>query len=95
MSETRIVFSLHAVERMIERDILEAEVRTTLASGETIEVYPDDVPYPCRLVLGWSGSRPVHVVVADNVEMNEVVVVTVYEPDTDVWEQGFRRRRAL
>ncbi len=32
--------------------------------------------------MGWCGSRPLHVVVADNVEAGEEVVVTVYEADT-------------
>jgi hypothetical protein len=34
------------------------------------------------------------VVVADNVAMREMIVVTVYEPDLTIWLPGFRRRRA-
>lgn len=64
-----------------------------LTNGETTEIYPDDTPYPSRLVLGWLGSRPLHVVVADNAEAQETIVVTVYEPDPEQWETGFRRRR--
>jgi hypothetical protein len=46
-----------------------------------------------RLILGWSGPRPVHVVIADNYSDNQVIVVTVYEPDPDEWEPDFMRRK--
>jgi hypothetical protein len=78
---------------MFQRGISEDSVREVLANGETIENYPDDIPYPSRLVLGWRGARPVHVVVADDSDAHETIVITVYEPDTEQWEHGFRRRR--
>ena len=93
MPQARLVFRLHAVQRMFQRAISESDVRAVLARGETIETYPEDEPYPTRLVLGWGGARPLHVVVADNVSMNETIVVTVYEPDLATWQPGFRRRR--
>lgn len=89
----RLVFRVHAVLRMFERGITVDDVRAVLRTGETIENYPDDSPYPSRLVLGWSGHRPLHVVAADNAEANETVVITVYEPNPARWEPGFRRRR--
>ena len=51
------------------------------------------MPYPSRLVLGWRGARPLHIVVADNIEDGERIIVTVYEPDPDQWEADFRRRK--
>lgn len=77
---------------MFERGIGVDDVRKVLATGETIEGYPDDTPYPSRLVLGWRGGRPIHLVVADNASSDEVIVITVYEPDINRWEPGFRRR---
>ncbi|HXX22088.1 MAG TPA: DUF4258 domain-containing protein [Terriglobia bacterium] len=50
-------------------------------------------PYPSRLVLGWIGARPLHTVVADNLSENELIVITVYEPDSEVWEADFKRRK--
>lgn len=88
-----LVFRTHAIQRMFERGITKDEIRQALATGKAIEVYPDDQPYPSRLVLGWVGSRPIHVVVADNVAQNETIVITVYEPDLIRWEPGFERRR--
>jgi hypothetical protein len=48
----RLVFPVHAIQRMALRNISAAEVRAVLTSGEAIEEYPDDTPYPSRLVLG-------------------------------------------
>lgn len=90
---TRLVFRVHAIVRMFERSIAEQEVREALESGETIERYPDDTPYPSRLVLGWRGGRPIHVVAADNPQEDETIVITVYEPDAALWEPDFRRRK--
>jgi hypothetical protein len=94
LATPRLVFRIHAIQRMVQRGINEIDVREVLTSGEVIEGYPDDTPYPSRLVLGWHVSRPIHVVAADNTGAGETIVITVYEPDTDHWESGFRRRRA-
>lgn len=93
MAPTRLVFRAHAIQRMFERRIDVADVRAVLDVGEVIERYPKDAPYPSRLLLGWIGSRPIHVVAADNAEAQETIVITVYEPDPAQWEPGFRRRR--
>ena len=90
---SRLVFRVHAIQRMYQRGVSEAEVRHVISTGEMIEEYPDDTPYTSRLVLGWYGSRPLHVVVADNVDDQENVVITVYEPDPGEWEPDWKRRR--
>lgn len=92
MSASRLVFRVHAIQRMFQRHINEDDVRYVVEHGETIEAYPKDTPYPSRLVLGWRGSRPIHVVVADNTENGETIIITVYEPDRGEWEGDFRRR---
>jgi hypothetical protein len=79
---------------MQERDISDDQVRAVLLGGREIESYPADVPYPSRLVLGWSASRPIHVVVAENAADSETLIVTVYEPDPNQWEPGFERRKS-
>ena len=89
----RLVFRVHAIQRMYQRSITELEVRYVIANGEIIEDYPDDSPYPSRLLLGWHDHRPLHVVVADNFDEKENIVVTAYEPDPDVWEADFKRRK--
>lgn len=44
-------------------------------------------------MLGWIGSRPIHVVFADHPESGDPIVVTVYEPDPAQWELGFAKRK--
>jgi len=89
----RLVYRVHAIERMVERRISSEDVRQVLAEGKEIESYPGDLPYPSLLLLGWCGSRPIHVVAADNASDNEIIIVTVYEPDPERWEPGFERRK--
>lgn len=89
----RLVFRVHAIQRMFQRRISMEDVKHVLATGETIEEYPDDAPYPSRLIAGRRGGRPLHVVIADNKESNEGIVVTAYEPGTDEWERNFKRRK--
>jgi len=88
-----VVFRLHALKRMAQRRITDEDVSAVLKTGELIEDYPDDVPYPSRLLLGWSGSRPLHVVMALNVEREEAIIITVYEPSDKEWDDQFKRRR--
>jgi hypothetical protein len=78
---------------MFQRRISEDDVRHVLETGETIETYPDDTPYPSRLILGRWNARPLHVVAAENVEAAETIVITAYEPDPEEWEPGFKRRK--
>ena len=89
----RLVFRVHAIQRIYERSISEEEVRILIKTGETIEDYPTDFPYASRLVLGWHVPRPIHVVVADNTDDRENIVITVYEPDPPEWEADFKRRK--
>ena len=63
-----------------------------LTAGQVIEDYPNDTPYPSRLLLGWPGTRPIHVVVAENTVDREQIVITAYEPDAALWSADFRRR---
>jgi hypothetical protein len=93
LAATRLVFRIHALQRMFKRRISDEDVRYVLATGKTIETYPEAKPFPSRLLLGWRGLRPIHVVVADNTAQHETIVITVYEPDLTEWEPGFEKRR--
>lgn len=93
MSYDRLVFRVHAVQRMFQRNISEDDVRAVVKTGEVIREYPDDTPYPSRLILGWRGTRPLHVVAADNHDAQETIIITVYQPDPDQWEPDFRSKK--
>jgi len=77
---------------MFQRNINEKDVRSILMKGEIIEEYADNTPYPSRLILGWIGRRPIHIVAADNNRDDEVIIITVYEPDKEKWSDDFKRR---
>ncbi len=78
---------------MLERDIPIDEVERVVESGEIIESYPDDEPFPSRLILGITQNLPLHVVAADEIDSNITHIITAYRPDPQRWEDGFRRRK--
>lgn len=89
----KLTFRLHAVQKMFERQISAEDVRDVIENGEVIREYADDMPYPSRLMLGWIGERPVHVVAADNPADSETIIITAYEPDPATWEADFKRKK--
>jgi Domain of unknown function (DUF4258) len=89
----KITYRVHALQRMFQRAIGRDAVRAVAFTGETIEDYPADHPYPSRLVLGWDGVRPLHVVAAYNRADDETIIITAYEPDPALWSADFRTRR--
>jgi hypothetical protein len=93
MSDT-LLFRVHAVQRMFERNISVKNVSLALHSGELIEDYSSEMPEPSRLVLGYQGKRPFHVVTSENTDRNETTIITVYLPDPQKWSKDFRSRRA-
>ena len=94
MAYEQLVFRVHALQRMFRRGISEADVKQVLETGEAIEDYPEDRPYPSRLILGFTAGHPIQIVVADNHQAQETIVIIVYEPDPKRWDATFRRRRA-
>ena len=93
MTSHRIIFRIHAIERMFERRVSVENVRQVLQRGETIEDYSDEMPFPSRLISGKRGKRPLHVVVAENIAEGETLVITAYEPDPAQWKSNSRERR--
>ena len=57
---------MHAIIQMEDRGLTVEDIRTALASGDDIEVRPDEEPYPARLVLGMCRLGALHVAVRDN-----------------------------
>ena len=86
-------FSGHVFNRMAERGFSPDTIKSVIENGTAIKSYPDDTPYPSRLILGFDGARPVHVVSAYNSENDTEYVITVYEPDILKWSDDFTERR--
>lgn len=91
----RIKLRRHAQERRFKRDIRLDEIREVLKHGEVIRERPKAQPFPKYTMLGWTryGSRPLHVVAADDEEEDVTYVLTVYEPDPNIWTDDFREKQ--
>lgn len=88
-----LIFSGHAVTRMFERAIIGSKVRSVIEAGDIIASYPDDIPYPSYLVLGFVEGIPLHVVVGVDKRRQHCYVITVYVPDPARWSEDFKRRK--
>ncbi len=88
----KFMYRIHAIERMFERDISEQDIESVVFNGEVIKNYPNDKPYPSRLSLGFIKKRPVHLVYSLDDQEN-IIVITVYEPEPDKWYTGFKKRK--
>jgi len=93
MSRRQLRFSRHALERMFERQITPEVVEQIIGDGQVIAEYPDDKPYPSRLMLGFDDERPVHVVYAEDIESMTGYIVTAYIPNANLWNDDFQTRR--
>ncbi len=89
----KILYRIHAVQRMFERQISAGKVRKALESEDAIEDYSAEMPEPSRLIMGFQGKRPFHVVTSEYPEENAITVVTVYLPDANKWKKDFRSRK--
>ncbi len=89
----KILYRAHAVQRMFEREISPIKVRRALEAEDVIEDYSHEMPEPSRLLMGFQGRRPFHVVTSENQEENQITVVTVYLPDPNKWKKDFRSRK--
>lgn len=86
-----ILYSAHALKRIFQRGLTLDVVAKVLLHGEVITQYPDDQPYPSKLMLGWDGGQPVHIVAAST-EQGDTVVVTAYVPEATLWDTSFKRK---
>ena len=91
--EYRLVFRIHALKRMSQRHIDKEEIRQVIETGEDIETYPNALPFPARLVMGWCAGRCLHIVVGDNASAQEIIVISAYEPNPLEWEPDLKTRK--
>lgn len=89
-----IEITLHAAKRLEQRGISIKDVISCILSGEIIEQYPDDYPFPSCLVLGYSiKNQHLHVVIGSNMET--IWVITAYYPDPHKWEEDYKTRKEV
>ena len=92
VSEELYEFSKHAVDQSILRNISLGEFAEAVGNGNIIEDYPVDKYGPSCLILGFTKTdRPIHVQCSYPTRAI-LKVITLYEPDEDLWID-FRERR--
>lgn len=62
-----------------------------ISSGEIIEDYPDDYPFPSCLILGKSNDRVIHIVAS--IDDGMIYIITAYVPSAEKWEAGWKTRK--
>ncbi|MDR3667003.1 MAG: DUF4258 domain-containing protein [Ignavibacteriaceae bacterium] len=90
--EYSVLYRLHAIQRMAERNVSTEELGRIIKTGKVLERYKNDSPFPSRLILGQVNDRPLHVVIVENNIENKIIVTTVYEPDPRKWSKNDERR---
>jgi len=90
-----VLYSNHAKEEMrIEEfgKIIDDEVFEAVCNGQIIENYPFHKPYPSALIFGYTTKqRPIYIVCAYNESDKIAIVITVYQPNPELWID-FKRR---
>ena len=69
------------------------DLEEAMLNGKIIEPYPDDSRGQSCLILGFTrGNKPLHVV-CGNLEEEEILIITAYEPDPQEWERDWKTRK--
>jgi hypothetical protein len=90
-----LVFVTNHAKDEADNDILKYDqISYSVLRGEIIEDYPLDRPYPSCLIYGRTESDvPVHSVWAFNEGTGYAVLITVYRPDPDKWNENKERKK--
>lgn len=88
---SKMVITQHSRKRFFERGISISDVSAAINSGEIIEQYPDDYPFPSCLILGKSGEKIIHIVAS--IDDGIMYIITAYIPSVKKWEQNWKTRK--
>jgi hypothetical protein len=85
--------SFNHTEKLQLRQIEAVDIEEVILGGDIIESYPRDPRGASYLILGMtSKDRPLHVL-CGNLEEEEMLIITAYEPDPEEWEKDWRTRK--
>ena len=81
----------HILKRLMQRGITQDDVLQAIRTGEIIEQYPDDYPFPSCLILGLSVlKKSLHVVCG--LGLGEIYMITAYYPNLTEWDDKLRKK---
>lgn len=75
VQQGRIEWSAHALRKMLGREISRDAVKHIIISGEAMESYPSDTPFPSVLLFGTWHNQPLHVVMAYDESSRKVLLL--------------------
>ena len=91
-NQKKMRWTNHIFVRLIQRNISIPDVENVIRTGEVIENYPNDDPYPSCLILGNTrNGKFIHVVCG--LGEDEIWLITAYYPDIMKWSEDFRTRK--
>jgi hypothetical protein len=92
----KVLYTKHSLTEMEAEElglISDEEIHKAILSGKIIEEYLNDRPYPSILIYGRTNNdRPIHIVAAYNEDEDTAIIITVYQPDPDLWINSERRK---
>jgi len=91
----RILWTYHVNMRLEGRFIARDEILGTVESFQIIEAYPEDKYLPSFLLLAKSEKSTFHVLIAVDLEGNNIRIVTAYQPDQEHWMPDLMTRRKV
>lgn len=91
----RVLWSRHAVAELAMEDWTRDQVENALRRCQVVEDYPaSHRPLPDCLVLSWlADDVPIHAVIALDEDRGRILIVTVYRPSEEEWEDDWKTRR--
>jgi hypothetical protein len=91
VSEGNYRFTIHGLERCIERNISPNDIEHAILSGEIIEDYPEDKYGPSILILGRTEKGEIlHI----QCSVEPMWIIAAYNPTLrpNEWDNDFRRK---
>jgi Domain of unknown function (DUF4258) len=95
LGERKIFWTYHVNMRLRGRYISREQILDAIESFEIIEEYPKDKYLSSYLIYAESEGSPIHILVAVDVPIENIRIVTAYHPSSKEWEKDYRRRRQL
>ncbi len=90
--QNKIIISVHASERLRQRGIKQKDIKSCIMTGEIIEQYPNDFPFPSCLIFGYTtNDKILHVVASDEGSISRII--TAYFPNNEKFEDDFKTRK--
>lgn len=88
----KLFMSQHASNRCDQRNITKKDIKNCILTGDIIEQYSGDFPWPSCLICGYAtDNRIIHIVASDSGEASKII--TAYIPDTETFESDLKTRK--